>query len=511
MSLFSSNTEAQKRTFSFGSTQRPFGDISFGATTTPASVGTSLFGKVSTAQNPSTGSLNQLNPTFGSSTLNTQSTPFGTNTTTGSGLNTTFGTTSLNTGNQTSNQPSGFQFGLNTSNTALGSSTVNPNLNNPLSSFGNAFSKNQTQPSGGLNKPFGSTFGTNIQPSSGGLFGTGNQSTAFSTNLTSAQPTSGLFGSNTGLTSNTTLGSGFGNFGAQGTTSNTTSNVPNTLFGMSSDNAFSKLLSERAPNIQIQYSTKYSDLPDQAKLIFKEIETFKKNQIDIGVNLGRTGIKAQVELINKQIYEFEQSLASIKLGIENNKKAIKNESNKINKYLRVADSLISVISQAIDDVSWENSGLTPLQMTQKQNLFGDQGRWVSPLSEIESSAELASIKSRKEFLKISKPAKTVEAQRRIQLTLMNSSATEDFFWDWLSGVEEKFSEIQQILDSLVKYVMPMLEQQSSEENQNTHGANYSKTISEIVRNQTNILLGLGYKFQKLEEKIESLKQRKLFS
>ncbi|PVU94696.1 hypothetical protein BB560_005917, partial [Smittium megazygosporum] len=116
-----------------------------------------------------------------------------------------------------------------------------------------------------------------------------------------------------------------------------------------------------------------------------------------------------------------------------------------------------------------------------------------------------------EFLKISKPAKTVEAQRRIQLTLMNSSATEDFFWDWLSGVEEKFSEIQQILDSLVKYVMPMLEQQSSEENQNTHGANYSKTISEIVRNQTNILLGLGYKFQKLEEKIESLKQRKLFS
>ncbi|PVV02908.1 hypothetical protein BB560_002627 [Smittium megazygosporum] len=150
-------------------------------------------------------------------------------------------------------------------------------------------------------------------------------------------------------------------------------------------------------------------------------------------------------------------------------------------------------------------------MTQKQNLFGDQGRWVSPLSEIESSAELASIKSRKEFLKISKPAKTVEAQRRIQLTLMNSSATEDFFWDWLSGVEEKFSEIQQILDSLVKYVMPMLEQQSSEENQNTHGANYSKTISEIVRNQTNILLGLGYKFQKLEEKIESLKQRKLFS
>ncbi|PVU87172.1 hypothetical protein BB559_006167 [Furculomyces boomerangus] len=405
-----------------------------------------------------------------------------------------------------------FNFGKTNTTQTLGT-TQTPSTNQ--FSFGNTTATPQinTQPSilgSNATQPAANNTGTT------NLFGTSNTANLFGTsNTANAANTTNLFGtSNTANAANTTNLFGTSNtanvtntntntqnlFSTTNATSSNPFQISNTNINAQSQNKPAELaggsVSENKQDLAIKRTTKFSDLPEQTRNMIIEIERFKKKQMDIGMLLQPEEALVQIDVVRKKTFQIEQSLTSIKLVLEKDTKRVEDAKNIINKCLREADRAVSVVSQAIDDTAWELSGLTPLQMAQRQKNLGSGTDWTNP-----STGNLAANQIQREGLVLGRPADPLEASKRIQYVLMNSSATTDFFWNWLTETESKFNEIQSSLDSLEKYIKPATNKTGSGQ---ADGHSASRKITEIIRNQSESLISLAQKLSSINESVIKL-------
>ncbi|OLY81533.1 Nuclear pore complex protein Nup98-Nup96 [Smittium mucronatum] len=431
-----------------------------------ASTGTGLFGNTAAANTSSTG-----NSLFGNT--NTANT-----TTTGTSL---FGNTNSN--NTTSTGTSLFG-NTNTANTTTTGTSL----------FGNTNSNNTTSTGTGL---FGNTNTANTSSTGTGLFGNTNTVNTSSTGT-------GLFGNTNTANSNSTGTGLFGNASTNSTSGtgllgNTSNSISSNIFGNSGSNTTinsTQTPTASLPASQINRNTNFSDLPEQTKQALINIELMKKKQMDISTLLRPENVISQIESIKRQTFVLEQNLASLKLTIENSKKKVDIDKESINTIYRETDRAITVISQAMDDSNWEVNNLSALQMAQRQSAISNNNY---PFTSITSSNPQNQNQQQQQQQQQHQLNPT-EASRRIQYILMNSNLTIDFFGKWLINAEQKFQQIQSSLESLERFINPIY-LDLSKPKPNT---DYIKKLNEVVRNQSESLIGLGRKLSQINDEFTKL-------
>ncbi|KAJ2800789.1 hypothetical protein H4R20_003930 [Coemansia guatemalensis] len=367
----------------------------------------------------------------------------------------------------TSAAPSGGSFFGNTANTsaAPGGGSL----------FGGATSTSTAANTGGI---FGSTANTTAAPASGSMFGT-------ATSTSAAPSTGGVFGSTTNTSAAPASGSMFG------TAASTSTAAPaNTSTAAAA----------------ITRKTRFVDLPASVQQQLAAVEKQKQVQMQIGSSIMADDTEREVEEVGRAVQRLAQDLQVAKMTLAADRERVEDAKRHVTFAIKHAEKGASLIAHATDDGSWAQSGLTPLQVANRQKAL------QSRLAEPSSSAPLLFQSADRDTSEGPSPVDPYEAVRRIQVASIHYDVASDYYWAWMARVEASAKLLAERLDQLERHVSGAIAQQQSantDAEQSLHaGSRLSpKAVSDIIQYQNDSFLAIAGKVAALDEDVRKLCRR----
>ncbi|KAJ2799911.1 hypothetical protein H4R20_004253 [Coemansia guatemalensis] len=443
----------------FGSTSAaPSGGSIFGsgANASAAPSGGSIFGSGANASTaPSSGSM------FGS-IANASTAPSG---------GSLFGSTA-----NTSAAPSGGSLFGSTANTSAAPSGG--------SLFGGATSTSTAANTGGI---FGSAANTTAAPASGSMFRT-------ATSTSAAPSTGGVFGSTTNTSAAPAGGSLFGGGASNSTAAPATGGASTAAANTSTAAA------------AITRKTRFVDLPASVQQQLAAVEKQKQVQMQIGSSIMADDTEREVEEVGRAVQRLAQDLQVAKMTLAADRERVEDAKRHVTFAIKHAEKGASLIAHATDDGSWAQSGLTPLQVANRQKAL------QSRLAEPSSSAPLLFQSADRDTSEGPSPVDPYEAVRRIQVASIHYDVASDYYWAWMTRVEASAKLLAERLDQLERHVSGAIAQQQSantDAEQSLHaGSRLSpKAVSDIIQYQNDSFLAIAGKVAALDEDVRKLCRR----
>ncbi|KAJ2607080.1 hypothetical protein H4S08_004939 [Coemansia sp. RSA 1365] len=428
-------------------------------TPTPSTGVPSLFGSTNTSTAPSSSGLfgtaasTSVAPSVFGST-NTSAAPssglFGNATSTSVAANSggIFGSTN------TSAAPTfGGTFGAATSASAAPSSG---------SMFGGGTSTSAAPTSGNL---FGSTGNTSAAPSFGSTFGGGTS--------TSAAPSSGnMFG---GATSTSAAASSGGMFG--GGTSTSAAPSSGSMFGSAGNTS--------AEGATITRKTRFVDLPVSVQQQLAAVE--KQKHMQIGSSIMADETEREVAEVGQAVQRLAQDLQVAKMTLAGDCERVEDAKRHVTFGIKHAEKGASLIAHATDDGSWAQSGLTPLQVANRQKAL--QLRVAEPP---------AAFITAEGGLQVDE----YEVVRRIQVASIHYDVASEYYWAWLTRVESSTQLLAERLDQLERHITAAINQSSVDSNLIAKVS--PKAVSDVIQYQNDSFLAIAAKVAALDEDVRKL-------
>ncbi|KAJ2156595.1 hypothetical protein GGF46_005084 [Coemansia sp. RSA 552] len=414
-----------------------------------------------------------------------------------------FGSSSTATATASAAAPSGGLFG--SSNT---SAAPSGGLNTSAAPSGGLFGSSGTTTGASAAAPSGGLFGsssTSAAAPSGGLFGSSSTSAAApsgglfgsSTTTTAAAPSGGLFGSNNTTSAAAPSGGLFG--------SNSTSAAAAPSGGLLGGSAFGASSAVAAPAAAIGRKTKFVDLPQEVQQLLEAIEKQKQVQTQIGQSIVASETEDAVTQITEQTAQLGQELAVVRMTLAGDQERIADARHQVNFAVGHAERACSLIAHATDNGTWAQSGLTPLQVANRQRTLraaqadgdGSGGLRVDQLEpdQLDGAAEAGDGASRVD---------PFEAVRRIQFASMHHDVATEYYWDWLTRVESAAALLSERLDQLERHARAS---GGREEAADAAMRPSPRAVADVMQYQSDSFLSIAGKVAAVDDDIRRLSRR----
>ncbi|KAJ2703627.1 hypothetical protein FB645_003834 [Coemansia sp. IMI 203386] len=466
----------------------------FGNTSTaPASTG--LFGNAS-ATSGAQGSTSLFGNTAAASSAAPASASLFGSTSTAPASTSLFGNTATSSAAPTSNL-----FGNAAASSAAPAST---------SLFGNA----ATTPAAPTSNLFGNAATTSAAPASTSLFG--------NTTTTSAAPAStSLFGNTTTTSAAPASTSLFGN--------TTTAPASTSLFGnTSTTSATAAIPTTTTSAASLTRKTKFVDVPTDIQKMLTEIERQKQVQIQIGSSIIADETEKEMATVSQAIQRLSQELEVVRMTLHSDRDRVDESKGQVNFAVKHAEKAASLVAHATDDGSWAQSGLTPLQVANRQKaLLALQSS--GDLSANAQMLELKDIMELKQSDKATSASGTkvdpYEAVRRIQFASMHYDVASEYYWAWLARVEGQSLLLAERLDQLERHVSGALASCDDAKGQAGAGGSGSgsasggqaaqqtgarvspKAVADVMQYQNDSFLAIAGKVAALDDDVRRLQKK----
>ncbi|KAJ2635678.1 hypothetical protein GGF40_003457 [Coemansia sp. RSA 1286] len=407
-------------------------------------------------------------------------------------------------------------------NTATSSAAPTSNL------FGNAATASAAPASTSL---FGNAAASSAAPASASLFG--------NTATSSAAPTSNLFGNaattsaapaSTSLFGNTTTTSAaptsnlFGNAAASSAAPASTS-----LFGNTTTASAPAAIPTTATSAaSLTRKTKFVDVPTDIQKMLTEIERQKQVQIQIGSSIIVDETEKEMATVSQAIQRLSQELEVVRMTLHSDRDRVDESKGQVSFAVKHAEKAASLVAHATDDGSWAQSGLTPLQVANRQKaLLALQSS--GDLSANAQMLELKDIMELKQSDKATSASGTkvdpYEAVRRIQFASMHYDVASEYYWAWLARVEGQSLLLAERLDQLERHVSGALASCDDAKGQAAAGAATAaatnagqaaqqtgarvspKAVADVMQYQNDSFLAIAGKVAALDDDVRRLQKK----
>ncbi|KAJ2125835.1 hypothetical protein IW147_000606 [Coemansia sp. RSA 720] len=409
-------------------------------------------------------------------------------------------------------------------------------------------------PAGGL---FGGTATSTAAPSTGlfgatssaaapstGMFGGATTSTAPTTSLfggattSAAAPTTGLFGgaatsaapttSLFGSTTTSTAAPSSGLFGGSSTSAAapstslfgsapTSTAAPTTsLFGSSTTTATTAPTAgvpatTSGAQPALTRKTKFADLPADIQNVLTAVEKQKQVQIQIGNSIIAEETEKEVKEVSRTVQRLGQELEVVKMTLAGDQTRVEDAKTQAQFAVKHAEKAASLVAHATDDGSWAQSGLTPLQVANRQ-------KTLLALQHDNGEATAASLLFNQADARESQGDKSVvadpyEAVRRIQFASMHQDVASEYYWAWLERVESSAQLLAERLDQLERHVSSAVTRAQSMDDghKRSHESDKfrpsPKAVSDVIQHQNDSFLAIVSKVAALDDDIRKLKRK----
>ncbi|KAJ2777379.1 hypothetical protein H4R18_005184 [Coemansia javaensis] len=341
---------------------------------------------------------------------------------------------------------------------------------------------------------FGSAFGASsgAKPAAFGA-------SAFGSSGTPAFGTAPAFGSST-FGSTTTAAPAFGGsgFGAAGSTA-----------------AAAAAASQGAGLAGITGKTRFVDLPEAVQKMLCEIERHKQVQVQIGSSIMADETGREVQSVGRQVQRLGQELAVVRMTLAGDRALVEDARQQVNFAVKHAEKGASLVAHATDDGSWAQSGLTPLQVANRQKaLLALQGGGGGGSGDQAAAALLGGDQAGDGGgggggLAVD----PFEAVRRIQVASMHHDAPSDYCWAWLTRAEAAAQLLGDRLDQLERHVAGAAAAQQQQQQQQQppldhHSARPPpRAVADVIQHQNDSLIAIAGRVAALDDDVRRLARR----
>ncbi|KAJ1664034.1 hypothetical protein IW140_004387 [Coemansia sp. RSA 1813] len=195
---------------------------------------------------------------------------------------------------------------------------------------------------------------------------------------------------------------------------------------------------------EITRKTKFVDLPDDIQKMLESIERQKQVQIQIGSSIIVDETEKEVKKMAKRVQALAQELEVVKMTLAGDRERVDDAKAHVQFAVKHAEKGASLVAHATDDGSWAQSGLTPLQVANRQKaLLALQYPDSAALEAAQNAAGSSNNNSSSD---------PFEAVRRIQFASMHYDVASEYYWAWLSRVESSAQLLAERLDQLERHV-----------------------------------------------------------
>ncbi|KAJ2718768.1 hypothetical protein GGI07_005594 [Coemansia sp. Benny D115] len=333
--------------------------------------------------------------------------------------------------------------------------------------------------SGGL---FGSSAATSAAPASAGLFGSTTATATSAAAAPASSSASGLFGSANISTTAAPATGLFGSAAATASAASAAAPATSSLLGSAAASAappvstapFPSLSTPSAPaatasnstaaaasaSAAITRKTKFVDLPADVQKMLVEIERQKQVQIQIGSSILADETEKEMKEVSRTVQRLAQDLEVVRMTLSGDRERVDDAKAQVNFAAKHAEKAASLVAHATDDGSWAQSGLTPLQVVNRQKALlalqnSGEVAATTPVVDLKDIADQKLLGEGALSSSSASGASSVdpfEAVRRIQFASMHYDVANEYYWAWLSRVEASAQLLAERLDQLERHV-----------------------------------------------------------
>ncbi|KAJ1800334.1 hypothetical protein LPJ59_001178 [Coemansia sp. RSA 2399] len=195
---------------------------------------------------------------------------------------------------------------------------------------------------------------------------------------------------------------------------------------------------------EITRKTKFVDLPCDIQKMLESIERQKQVQIQIGSSIIVDETEKEVKKMAKRVQTLAQELEVVKMTLGGDRERVDDAKAHVQFAVKHAEKGASLVAHATDDGSWAQSGLTPLQVANRQK--------VLLALQYPDSAALEAAQNASNASNNTSSSDPFEAVRRIQFASMHYDVASEYYWAWLSRVESSAQLLAERLDQLERHV-----------------------------------------------------------
>ncbi|KAJ1881373.1 hypothetical protein LPJ57_001649 [Coemansia sp. RSA 486] len=413
----------------------------------------------------------------------------------------------------------------------------------------NLFGSTSTSTAPASTSLFGNTTATPAAPASTSLFGSTSTSTApastslfGNTTATSAAPTTNLFGgtSTSAAPASTSL---FGNAAASSAAPASTSlfgNTTTTSAAPASTSLFGNTTTTSAPAAipatttsaaSLTRKTKFVDVPPDIQKMLTEIERQKQVQIQIGSSIIADETEKEVATVSQAIQRLSQELEVVRMTLHSDRDRVDESKGQVSFAVKHAEKAASLVAHATDDGSWAQSGLTPLQVANRQKAL----LALQSSGDLSANAQMLELKDIMELKQSDKATGAAagtkvdpyEAVRRIQFASMHYDVASEYYWAWLARVEGQSLLLAERLDQLERHVSGALASCDDAKGQAAAGAGAApaaatsagqaaqqtgarvspKAVADVMQYQNDSFLAIAGKVAALDDDVRRLQKK----
>ncbi|KAI9500569.1 Nucleoporin nup49/NSP49 (Nuclear pore protein nup49/NSP49) [Coemansia spiralis] len=330
---------------------------------------------------------------------------------------------------------------------------------------------------------FGASATASAAPASSGLFGASTTGTStapapsslFGASSTSAAPApSSLFGA----PSTSTAPASSGLFGASSVPAAPTTS----LFGAPNTSAPSSFGAPASTPANITRKTKFVDLPTDMQKLLEAIEKQKQVQVQIGNSIMVGETEKDVRQLTQRVQRSLEQLEVVKMTLMGDQDHVENTKGNVQFAIKHAEKAASLVAHATDDGSWAQSGLTPLQVANRQRaLLALQ----TPAPETDNSGHSSD---------------PFEAVRRIQIASINYDVASEYYWAWVTRVEAAAVLLAERIDQLERHIAGAMAREDEDS-----GVRMSpKALADVLQYQNDAFLAIAGKVAALDDDMRRL-------
>ncbi|KAJ2659245.1 hypothetical protein IWW48_003582 [Coemansia sp. RSA 1200] len=204
---------------------------------------------------------------------------------------------------------------------------------------------------------------------------------------------------------------------------------------------------------EITRKTKFVDLPTDIQKMLESIEQQKQVQIQIGSTILVDETEKDVKQMAKRVQELAQELEVVKMTLGGDRERVDDAKTHVQFAVKHAEKGASLVAHATDDGSWAQSGLTPLQVANRQKaLLALQNPDGAALEAAVAQSSNSNSNNSSTNATSTSSSDPFEAVRRIQFASMHYDVASEYYWAWLSRVESSAQLLAERLDQLERHV-----------------------------------------------------------
>ncbi|KAJ1822029.1 hypothetical protein GGH91_001449 [Coemansia sp. RSA 2671] len=240
----------------------------------------------------------------------------------------------------------------------------------------------------------------------------------------------------------------------------------------------------------ITRKTRFVDLPANLQQLLVEIEQQKQVQLQIGSSIVAEDTEHSLQRVSRSVQRLAQDLQLVKMTLNSDRHRVDEVQGLVSFAVKHADKGRALVNRATDAESWELSGLTPHQVTNRQKaLLALQRHVDNKLEAAEAAAPAAADGA----------VDAYEAVRRIQFASMNHNVAGEYYWAWLTQAESSVQMLTERLDQLERFVAA-----TGEETQTKVSP---RAVSDVMQYQNDSFLAIAGKVAALDDDVRRLAKR----